>query len=66
MGDSVPAANLYALAVVDNDKTGDTVQVVVQGIALSPMKPLNIFGSAIGNRTDRIIENDHTRLSTAK
>lgn len=66
MGDPVPTANLYALAVVDNDKPGDTVQVVVQGVAFSPMKPLDISGSTIGKWTDRIVENGHSRLSIGK
>lgn len=65
VGDTVPAAYLHPFAVIDNDEPGSAVQIVMQGIPLTPMKAQNI-GSIVGNGSGRVIEDGYTRLSIAQ
>jgi hypothetical protein len=59
------AAYLHPFAVIDNDEPGSAVQIVMQGIPLTPMKAQNI-GSIVGNGSGRVIEDGYTRLSIAQ
>ena len=66
MRDTLPPARPHPRAVIDNHKTGRTIENMVQAVALSPVKPPQVYGRLTIRATGRIGQHRDPRSLTGQ